>query len=183
MVKHILTITSCLRLRLTCRGAAYSSQPSGQFQFHVTTPRSYKTKQESGALQCRYSNSTTCSLPPISAILGTSKCDIFSTAGVSDTSVADHRNLYHAIVCQWLDFNATDKQGDLSMVRSEVMSHALNDPVARYTIIYLGATHHAFVSPLQTLQHGSEGCPSTVLHRHALLSQDWPALISTSRPS
>lgn len=43
-------------------------------------------------------------------------------------------------------FATTDKQQDLNTVRSEIMSYALNDPVAWYTIVYAGASHHAYVS-------------------------------------
>lgn len=72
--------------------------------------------------------------------------DPFSAASVTDISLTDRRNLQHAVMHQWLAFVDNDKQDIMTTIRCETMSHALNDPVARYTFIYTGASHHAFVS-------------------------------------
>lgn len=154
-------MTSCLRLKLTCHGAAYSSDlpatgsNTAQTEISVTMPRTYNADHQPENATCvccvatpdhpRYD-----SLPPISDLLSASRRDPFNTACVTDTSLGDLEHLDHAILCHSGGFSTMYKQREVDLVRSDIMSHALNEPVARYSLIYAGASHRAYVRHLQT---------------------------------
>lgn len=149
-------MTSCLRLRLSCHGATYRSDRSAtdpstvQTEISVATPRTHTVKQQPADATrtpgvATPEHSRCVRLPPISDILSASKRDPFSTACITDSSLADLEHLDHGLSFQSGGFSTMCKQHEVDMIRSDIMSHALNDPVARYSLIYAGASHRAYV--------------------------------------
>lgn len=74
------------------------------------------------------------------------------TAGVSDpfnsfcvNSPRDEQQiLNHAIHGQWSLFAPTPKDEDLTLVKQNVMSYAIHEPVSYYALLYAGACHKHF---------------------------------------
>lgn len=62
-----------------------------------------------------------------------------------DSSPPQHQQIFdHAVSAQWSLFATSQKPADLTVVKTEVMSHVIHSPVSYYTFLYCGACHRLF---------------------------------------
>lgn len=119
-------IFSCIRTSRKCEGDGYG------LDFKVLK------LQET---QCQAIIKATDRVP---ALVVGGKADPFDCFSVGSSPVLHQKIFDYAIHCQWHMFAVTQREADVAVVKREVMTPIVNQPVAYYAFLYSGACHAMF---------------------------------------
>lgn len=132
-----------------CHGEDYQDTPvnsNSDLAVHPARPNGVKIV----ALNATSSNKANTGKPmsrqhnALLTALGGGRADPFNIFCV-DSSPPQHQQIFdHAVSAQWSLFATSQKEADLTVVKTEVMSHVIHSPVSYYTFLYCGACHRLF---------------------------------------